>query len=81
MRHRRRVATPVLQKMPGSSKLQRSHLGDPHKVWSPLNLDAQPGNLPSPVPSQLFMAGIVSHIGRATWPILPIYHLVMMALS
>jgi len=68
-------------KTSGSSKLQRLHLRDPHKVWSPLDLDAPPRNLPPPVPSQLFVAGITSHIRRATWPISPIDHSVMMASS
>jgi len=67
--------------MSGSSKLQRPHQGVLYKILSSLGLDAQLKIMPPPVPSQLFVAGIASHIGRATWPILPIDHLVMMASS
>ena len=81
MRRRRKVATPILRKTSGSSKLQRPRLGDLHKVWSFLDLNAQLRSRPLPVPSQFFVAGIASHIGRAIWPISPIDHLVMMTLS
>ena len=47
----------------------------------PLDLDAQPGNLPLLVRSRLFVIKITFHIGIAVWPILPVDRLVMMASS
>jgi len=81
MRCQKRVVITVLRKVSVSRRLQRSHLGHLHKVWSFLDLGIQLRSLSLPDPLQLFMAEIASHIERAIWPISPIDHSTMMASS